>query len=954
MFMKPIRKGIGWVLACAGLVLGMTGVRADISTQTLLTFPSSNNASSGMTGPLCVGTDGYFYGTSGTLLIKVKPDGSGYAAFPVLPSSGNFGATLLAQSADGTLFGVVPGADTLFRVKPDGSGYTVLHQFNAAAGEGVAANGLVMGPDQLIYGTTQAGGANNAGTVFRIDQNGNNFSVLHSFSQTGGDGLTPWSPAVFGADGMLYGTTYRGGAGNYGTVYSLKPDGTGYKVLYSLNASGSEGEYCAGGVVLASDGKLYGTTYQAGGAEGTVFQLNTDGTGFRVIRAFSGADGAFFTTSLIEGSDGYLYGRDDHEGANGTGVAFRLKKDGTSYQVLYSFSSPPPNPLSYNHTPGLIEVAGGALYFVDPIGGASEGSLLLKVDLATTAVTALSDFGAALPQAAPNSLCLGTNGLLYGTTGGATLFSVRPDGTGLKNLYTFRGGASPASPVAQTAGRDGKIYGVTSAGSSRSGMVYKIEADGTNFSVIASCPALPVGIVQGADNLLYIVTSGGGSASRGSIFRVAPDGTGQAVVHDFVISASDGQTPAAGLIVARDGAMYGATTQGGAGSGGTVYRLGTDGTFTLLHSFGLVSGVADGPQSLLTEDSNGNICGVTISGDVFRLSKDGANYSVVGNVASLGSKANCLIQGPDGGLYGIVTVYGQNGSIQAPTGLLFRLATDGSGSRQTTPLPTPGVDGSLLKLGDGTMVGLTGQALATATFTPSTLFKVLPNGTTPPPGPTISFPPASTTAAAGSATTLGVTAAGTGLTYQWQVNGTAIPGATNATYTLTNLGAPQAGKYTVVVTDAAGLSVTSAAAALGVRVDAHPVNVSTRAQVGTGSSVLVAGFVIVGTTSETILVRGIGPTLGTQFHVDGALTQLQLTLFDPTGKAIATNAGWGGDATLGAVFTRVGAFALPANSADTAIVATLPPGPYTAQVSGLNGATGVGLIEVYDVPPANP
>ena len=126
------------------------------------------------------------------------------------------------------------------------------------------------------------------------------------------------------------------------------------------------------------------------------------------------------------------------------------------------------------------------------------------------------------------------------------------------------------------------------------------------------------------------------------------------------------------------------------------------------------------------------------------------------------------------------------------------------------------------------------------------------------------------------------------------------------------------------------------------------INVSARAIAGTGSSVLTAGFVIGGSGTETLLIRGIGPGLS-QFGVAGVLSATQITIFDSTSTAIGSNAGWGGGSTLTAAFTQVGAFSLPANSADSAMLVTLPSGSYTVEVVGLNGQTGIALVEVYEV-----
>jgi hypothetical protein len=125
------------------------------------------------------------------------------------------------------------------------------------------------------------------------------------------------------------------------------------------------------------------------------------------------------------------------------------------------------------------------------------------------------------------------------------------------------------------------------------------------------------------------------------------------------------------------------------------------------------------------------------------------------------------------------------------------------------------------------------------------------------------------------------------------------------------------------------------------------VNLSSRASVGTVGNILIAGFVITGNVPERVLIRGIGPALA-QFGVPGALATPQLVLFDSNNDALQSNSGWGGGPGLSQTFARVGAFALGAGSADAAILVTLPPGAYTAELTGANGSSGVGLAEIYE------
>jgi hypothetical protein len=132
------------------------------------------------------------------------------------------------------------------------------------------------------------------------------------------------------------------------------------------------------------------------------------------------------------------------------------------------------------------------------------------------------------------------------------------------------------------------------------------------------------------------------------------------------------------------------------------------------------------------------------------------------------------------------------------------------------------------------------------------------------------------------------------------------------------------------------------------------VNISTRVQVGSGSNILIAGFVIGGSTSKTVLVRASGPAL-VPFGVAGTLPDPQLKLYRANAGQASTllqaNSGWAGDVQISGTANRVGAFAWnDPSSQDSAILMTLPPGSYTAQVSGLSGDTGVALIEIYEVP----
>ena len=159
------------------------------------------------------------------------------------------------------------------------------------------------------------------------------------------------------------------------------------------------------------------------------------------------------------------------------------------------------------------------------------------------------------------------------------------------------------------------------------------------------------------------------------------------------------------------------------------------------------------------------------------------------------------------------------------------------------------------------------------------------------------------------------------------------------------------GVYTSQLTSSAGIGIglmelyDAGSASDSTRMTA----LSVRGAVGSGENVLIVGFVISGTGTKQVVIRGLGPGLTTA-GVTGVLTDPQLALFNSSGQQIAINDNWGGGASLVTAFASVGLPSLPATSLDSALLVTLPTGVYTVQLSGVNGTTGVGLLELYEMP----
>ncbi len=367
--------------------------------------------------------------------------------------------TALIEGKDGNLYGTMSSGGSkwegvVFKLSKDGSGYTVLHNFTGYrfGEDGSWPQGVTEGSDGALYGTTQTGGppgdvlhATGSGTVFKVSKDGSGYTVLHRFPGMSEDGIEPWAGLVEGRDGALYGTTLEGGTkGAFGTVFKLNKDGGGYAVLHSFLGSEEDGFKPMAGLLAGSDGGLYGTTDGGGSSNsrnGTVFKLNPDGSGYRILHSFpdNAGDGRMPRSTLVEGPHGTLYGTTLHGGDKDAGTVFKLNPDGSGYKVLHNFSG------SLGAKP-------------DPQG--------MIIGVQNGVPTRFSDEG---DGSGPTGLMTRSDGALYGMTefhgrnGGGTAFKLNPDGSGFTVLYNFPGaegdGQNPSASMVQ--GSDGSWYGMT-------------------------------------------------------------------------------------------------------------------------------------------------------------------------------------------------------------------------------------------------------------------------------------------------------------------------------------------------------------------------------------------------------------------------------------------------------------------------------------------------------------
>ena len=362
--------------------------------------------------------------------------------------------------------------------------FSVVHNFTGGTGGGIPFNGLTA-YGKILYGTASVGGTSNYGVVFKLNANGAE-TVLHTF--TGGtDGATPQGQLVRGKANTFYGTTTAGGAFGAGTVFEF----TGKKetVLYSF-AGGKDGADPVAGLTLDAAGNLYGTTSQGGAnGNGTVFELispKTKGGQWTesILYSFgTGTDGSVPVGGVSFDTAGNLYGTNSEGGANGYGTVFQLVPGSTwKENILHSFQNGNDGSVPYA---GLISDKAGNFYGAATQGGSGGGGTIFELSPSKgnwTFIVLYSVPGWGISGSFRN-VVLDTAGNLYGTThcdgsyNSGTVYQLTPSGgTWTYNLlYTFTGGSDGQYSVSNLVISQNKLYGTTLyGGANGNGVVYEV------------------------------------------------------------------------------------------------------------------------------------------------------------------------------------------------------------------------------------------------------------------------------------------------------------------------------------------------------------------------------------------------------------------------------------------------------------------------------------------------
>jgi outer membrane protein assembly factor BamB/subtilisin family serine protease len=740
-----------------------------------------------------------------------------------------------------------------------------------------------------------------AGTAYLIEVDGVTFDDIGEFTLTiddsqwqtaTGDSVT-CSPAV-GADGTVY------VGSNDNSLYAFGPGGT---VKWS---HAGQGIFDTSAAAVGPDGTIY-----AGNYDGSVYALNPDGSSKWTYAvpgaAGSAASGNSVTSSPAIGSDGTLYVHSSDGKLYALTSAGSLKWSAAAAGESYSSPTIAPDGTIY------IGTDSGTFYAFSPAG--------------------TQKWAFATPDAGPvyTSAAVDAAGNLYIGTLAGNLYSVSSSGT-LRWTYAVGDGVTSAPALANGAvyfgGYDANLYALSAAsgalqwkfplGAQVRASAPAVDANGTvyigcydhNVYAVSSAGALvrtyaaddwirSSPAISGTmmyfgsnDHKVYAFNIGAGPASSDwPMYQYNADRPGRAVTYPLLIDTQ----PASQTVAAGSPFTLSVVASG---SGGLTYQWSLNGA--------AIAGAVGSTYSVASASSaNSGLYTVTVTSASGSVTSSAATITVsasappsTGRIVNLSARANV----------------GTGGSI-----LIAGFAIEGTGSKDvvlrgvgptlgTAPYNVAGV----LAAPQLTLVNSAGATLTTVT------------------------------AWGGSAALASVFSS---------VGAFALPAASKDSAVEETL---PAGSYTSQVAGVGASTGVALAEIYDADLGASSsslVNISARADVGTGGSILIAGFAIEGSQPVTLLLRGVGPTLGTApYNVAGVLAQPEITLFNSAGASLQSNSGWANSAALSADFAQAGAFALVQGSADAAMIATLPAGSYTLQLSGVGGSTGVGLVEVYLLP----
>jgi len=555
---------------------------------------------SGPIGKLVEASNGILYGMAGGglngagVIYSFDPVSSVFTKlidFDGLNGSSPNGS--LFQASDGKLYGMTPyggvnNEGVIFSFDPSTSLLLKLKDLDFLSGNNPFGN-LIEASDGNFYGMTYVGGSNGKGVVFKFNPVNSNYLILKAFD--GPDGAYPYGSLCQASNGKLFGMTTSGGSSNGGVLFSFDLISNGFTKLKDFDFSSDHA--LRGGLIQTADGNLYG---MAGGTTGSgaLFKFHPSSFEYSILKNFGINEfGSFPSKGLYKCSDGKLYGTTFSGGDLGNGEIFSFNPTVGNITPLFSFSQE----IGHNADESIMQASNGKLYGTTNSGGINNSGIIYSFELETSTFSNLFDFGPEYGQNANGRLVQHNNGKLYGVTntggvnGRGVIFSFDPANSNYNKIHDFDGtnGQYPMSGLMMA--NDEKMYGITELGGSNSneGVIYSFDPATSIylklFDFNSVMGASPTGrLIQAFDGKLYGITKFGGSNNMGVIFSFDPISSSYNKLFNF--DGVNGSLPLTSLTQGSNGKLYGTTSTGGINEKGVMFSYDiTNSLFTKLVDF---------------------------------------------------------------------------------------------------------------------------------------------------------------------------------------------------------------------------------------------------------------------------------------------------------------------------------------------------------------------------------
>ena len=382
----------------------------------------------------------------------------------------------------------------IFSFDPATSTYVNLKDFDFTNGANPYGS-LVQAANGKLYSMTNHGGSNFRGVIFSFDPGTSTYVNLKEFDFTNGG--NPQGSLIQASNGKLYSMTYGGGSSSFGVIFSFDPVTSTYAKLRDFGTN-STGSNIQGGIVKSTAGELYGMTNSGGSSGfGVIFSFDPASSAYTKLIDFNNTNGRFPYGSLVQASNSKLYGMTRNGGNSDFGVIFSFDPATSTYVKLKDFDF---TNGAYPYG-SLVQASDGKLYGMTSSGGSSSNGVIFSFDPATATYVKLMDFDNSTGRIPYGSLVQASDGKLYGMTnsGGSSsngvIFSFDPATATYVKLMDFDGtnGRSPFGSLVQAS--DGKLYGMTNSG-------------GSSFPLESSSRLIPLLLLMSSSRTLIIVLVG--------------------------------------------------------------------------------------------------------------------------------------------------------------------------------------------------------------------------------------------------------------------------------------------------------------------------------------------------------------------------------------------------------------------------------------------------------------